>query len=344
MNRNARSLSDAVTPIAFVRYITKAYEVYGLSFDTALREARIAPHLLDDPASRVTAEQFEKLSGYAMRELDDEALGWFSRRLPWGSHGMLCRAAVTAPDLGVALKRWCRCHGLLTEDIALTLSVKAGAASITIHERCVTAALREFCLVSVLRMAHGFACWLIDSRIPLIDLTFPYAQPEHGSAYGAMFPGRARFEAAHAGFSFDAQYLSLTPVRDETATRQMLQKALQLTVLQYRRDRLLVDRVRMLLKSHLASSTHTNGLPNAEALSEMLAISSRTMHRQLQEEGASLQEIKDAVRRDYAIDLMQRTNRPLKQIAHMAGFRNEKSFSRAFKQWEGSAPSDFRKR
>ncbi|KAB2899776.1 MAG: FHA domain-containing protein, partial [Kofleriaceae bacterium] len=28
-------------------------------------------------------------------------------------------------------------------------------------------ALREFCLVSVLRNIHGLACWLIDSRLPL---------------------------------------------------------------------------------------------------------------------------------------------------------------------------------
>jgi hypothetical protein len=52
-----------------------------------------------------------------MQELDDEALGWFSRRLPWGSYGMLCRASLTSPDLGVAIKRWCRHHRLLTEDI-----------------------------------------------------------------------------------------------------------------------------------------------------------------------------------------------------------------------------------
>ena len=29
----------------------------------------------------VTAEQMERCSGFAMQELDDEALGWFSRRL-----------------------------------------------------------------------------------------------------------------------------------------------------------------------------------------------------------------------------------------------------------------------
>ena len=70
----------------------------------------------------------EALCGAAMRELDDEALGWFSRRLPWGSYGMLCRASLTAPTLGMALKRWCRHHRLLTEDLLLTLQVAGGAA------------------------------------------------------------------------------------------------------------------------------------------------------------------------------------------------------------------------
>lgn len=315
----------------------------GLPPDTALGEARIAPDLLADPAARVTAEQFETLSGAAMRELDDEALGWFSRRLPWGSHGLLCRAAVTAPDLGVALRRWCRCHGLLTDDIRLQPSVKAGVASLTIDERRVTPGLREFCLVSVLRMVHGFACWLIDSRIPLSDLSFPFARPAHAASYGAMFPGEARFGAETAGFSFDADYLALAPVRDEAATRAMLQKALLLTVLQYKRDRLLVDRVKSLLRAHMRAPANAVGLPNAEVLADALHISSRTLHRQLREEGASLQQIKDDVRREKAIDLIRRTNRPLKQIAHLAGFRSEKSFSRAFREWTGVPPGSFQR-
>lgn len=344
MTQRGRNTPAAVTPIAFVKAITEAYALRSRSPQGALQEARIAPHLLADPAARVTAEQFEALSGFAMRELDDEALGWFSRRLPWGSHGLLCRAAVTAPDLGIALKRWCRCHGLLTEDIRLALTVKAGRASLTIHERRIPDGLREFCLVSVLRMVHGFACWLIDSRIPLDDLTFPFPRPAHAASYRAMFPGEARFGAQAAGFGFDADYLALAPVRDEAATRAMLQKALLLTVLQYKRDRLLVDRVKSLLKAHMrAPAGAAAGLPNAEVLAGALAISSRTLHRQLREEGASLQQIKDDVRREQAMDLMRRTSRPLKQIAHLAGFRNEKSFSRAFRDWTGVSPGAFKR-
>lgn len=52
----------------------------------------------------------EVLSATAMQELDDESLGAFRRKLPWGSYGMLARASLTSPDLAVALKRWCRHH------------------------------------------------------------------------------------------------------------------------------------------------------------------------------------------------------------------------------------------
>ena len=50
----------------------------------------------------------------------------------------------------------------------------------------------------------------------------------------------------------------------------------------------------------------------------------------------------DAVRRDLAMDLLLRTQRPIKQIAAEVGFQNEKSFMRAFKGWTGVTPDEFR--
>ncbi|MCY1546514.1 Helix-turn-helix domain protein [compost metagenome] len=48
------------------------------------------------------------------------------------------------------------------------------------------------------------------------------------------------------------------------------------------------------------------------------------------------------MRRDRAIEWLQRTSRPIKQVAEAAGFQNEKSFIRAFKGWTGVTPGDFR--
>nr|WP_255593422.1 AraC family transcriptional regulator [Acidovorax sp. sic0104] len=336
--------APAVTPIAFVRAIVLAYEQRGLRADRALAQAQIAPHLLDDDQSRITAWQMERISDAAMQELDDEALGWFSRRLPWGSYGMLARASISSPHLGVALARWCRHHGLLADDIALHLTTEGDTATLRITEARDLGALREFCLVSVLRNAHGLACWLVDSRIPLVAADFAFAAPPHADAYAVLFRGPVAFGAAQTALRFDARYLSLPLRRDEEALRQMLQHALPLTVLQYRRDRLLVQRVRQLLGATVAGhATPALAQHSAESLAALLHVSPRTLHRQLKEEGATLQGLKDEVRQSRAVDLLHRTDRPIKQVAEAAGFVNEKSFIRAFRGWTGHSPAEFRR-
>jgi AraC-like DNA-binding protein len=327
----------AVTPMAFARAIAAAYRAYGANPEAALRLAQITPAQLRQPDGRMTARQMEILSGAAMQELDDEGLGAFGRRLPWGSYGMLARASLTAPNLGVALKRWCRHHGLLTDNVQLSMESTGAVAEIRLQERVpLPPEVRELSLAFVLRNVHGLACWYIDSRIPLQGAAFPFPAPPHADAYAHMFPGPLQFEAPRAAIRFDAQYLKLPLRRDEKALAQMLQRALSITVLQYRRDRLLVPQVRQVLAAHPERSH------SAEALAGVLHVSPRTLHRQLKEEGASLQQLKDEVRLEKARDLLYRTNKPVKQVAAAVGFRNEKSFSRAFRAWTGMSPAALR--
>ena len=330
------ALGRAETPIAFIKAIAAAYAQRGLRVEEALSKAQIEPKFLKKNNTRVTAMQMELMSGIAMQELDDEGLGWFSRRLPWGSYGMLVRASLTSPTLGVALVRWCRHHGLLTDDIRLSLTERSGIATLQLDEVRDLGVFQEFCVVSVLRNALGVACWLTDSRIPLTATHLRFEPPTHADSYRVLFDGPTHFNAQTHCLQFDAGYLALPVRRDEAALQQMLQRALLLTVRPYRRDRLLVEKVRQTLAQHPEHSR------SADDLAAWLNMSARTLHRQLKEEGASLQELKDAVRRDVAMAQLQRTSRPLKQVAEAAGFQNEKSFIRAFKTWTGTSPEAFR--
>ena len=331
----------AATPMAFVRAVLQALAQRNHPTGPALAAAQIPPESVEQTDAKVTAAQFEALSAAAMQALDDEALGWFARPLPWGSYGMLARASLSAPTLGVALKRWCRHHGLLTRDITLAVETQGPEARIVLSEHRPPGgdgSLREFCSVSVLRNIHGLACWFVDSRIPLLGASFPFAAPSHAEAYRVLFDGPTRFEAETTAIRFDARYLDLPIKRDEAAMNQMLQRALPIQVRPYRRDRLLVQRVRQVLLNQ-PQDAH-----NADDLAALLHTSARTLHRQLKEEGATLQALKDEVRRERAMALLQRTNKPLKQIAAATGFQNEKSFIRAFRGWTGVAPGEWRER
>ena len=49
------------------------------------------------------------------------------------------------------------------------------------------------------------------------------------------------------------------------------------------------------------------------------------------------------MRKSRAIDLLHRSDRPIKQVAQAAGFASEKSFIRAFRSWTGQSPAEFRR-
>lgn len=351
----------AATPMAFVQAMLRAYAAQGKSPNQALEFAQITPAQAKKSKARITALQMERISSYAMHELNDEALGCLSRQLPWGTYGMLVRASLTSPTLGVALKRWCRHHGLVNDDIELSVEEDDGKAYIRLRELKELGAQREFGVLSILRNLYGVACWLIDSRITLEQVQFAFEAPEHQAVYPLMFQGPVQFgqhrtqeqtqeqtqphDADHlksddascmSQLVMNASYLNLPLRRDEAALQRMLETALTLTVLQYRKDRLLLTQVKQTLAMH-PQETHS-----AEALAPLLNLSPRSLHRQLKEEGTSLQVLKDEVRRERAIELLQRTRKPIKQVAEGAGFQNEKSFIRAFKQWTGQTPAAFR--
>ncbi|MFM7026923.1 MAG: AraC family transcriptional regulator ligand-binding domain-containing protein, partial [Limnohabitans sp.] len=244
--------------------------------------------------------------------------------------------SLTAPSLSVALQRWYRHHNLLTDDLHLQLEVDKSTAHLQLREQHDLGDMREFCTISVLRNALGVACWLTDSRIPLSGVDLHFAPPAHVGSYRVLFDGPVRFNAPISHLAFDAGYLQLPVRRDEAALQRMLQRALLLTVRPYRRDRLLVERVRQVLAEHPEHGR------NADGLAAWLGMSPRTLHRQLQEEGASLQALKDSVRQQRARELLLRTSRPVKQIAAQVGFANEKSFIRAFRSWTGMTPEECR--
>jgi AraC-like DNA-binding protein len=324
--------------MAFVQAILRAYAAQNKSPAKALEFAQITPSQAKKASAHITALQMERISSFAMHELNDEVLGCLSRKLPWGTYGMLVRASLTSPTLGVALKRWCRHHGLVADDIELSVEERDGKAHIRLRELKDLGEQREFGVLSVLRNLYGVACWLVDSRITLEQVHFAFEAPAHQAVYPLMFQGPVLFGSATpiSELVMNASYLALPLRRDEAALQRMLETALTLTVLQYRKDRLLLTQVKQALAMY-PQDTHS-----AEDLAPLLNLSPRSLHRQLKEEGTSLQVLKDEVRHERAIELLQRTRKPIKQVAESAGFQNEKSFIRAFKQWTGQTPAAFR--
>ncbi|WP_156493278.1 helix-turn-helix transcriptional regulator, partial [Oleiphilus sp. HI0125] len=83
-------------------------------------------------------------------------------------------------------------------------------------------------------------------------------------------------------------------------------------------------------------------LLNSRELSEKLGMSEPTLRRKLSAEGSSIQSIKNDVRFKLAKQQLKATNFSIADIALQLGFSESRAFSRAFKQWSGLNPQDYR--
>lgn len=96
-----------------------------------------------------------------------------------------------------------------------------------------------------------------------------------------------------------------------------------------------------LVRSRLHQLLH-KGEASRELLAEALGMSSRTLHRRLQEAGTSYRDLLDALRLDRVRALLRDPTLTIQQVAERAGFDESHSFARWFRQLTGLAPSEFR--
>jgi AraC-like DNA-binding protein len=97
------------------------------------------------------------------------------------------------------------------------------------------------------------------------------------------------------------------------------------------------EKVKGILKRLLAGRR-----PGMEDVARELHLSSRTLQRRLAEEGVTFQHLMQEARRELARHYLLHSSLQLNETAYLLGYEDANSFFRAFHQWEGRSPGDWR--
>ena len=294
-----------------------------------------------DAPVRVPAAGFARLWLAVAQVLDDEFFGLDARRMKVGSFAMLCHALAGERRLGPAIKAAMQGFGLYLDDISASLRVGGGSAAIVLDNRIAASRpdARRFADETLLVMLHGLLCWLAGRRVAVSRLDWAHPRPAHADEYRRMFSPVMRFDAPATAIHFDAQLLQAEVALDAAALRRFLRDAPQSVFLKQVAGDALSDRVRRLCHQWLAAG---DAAPTIEQLALALSLSPATLRRRLESEGTGWQPLKDAVRRDLALQYLGAGQLTVDDIAARLGFCDASTFYRAFRKWTGRAPGEWR--
>ncbi len=326
-----------------IHYVSAALtgaQARGLDTAVLLNAAGINPGLLQLTDTRVHADQMTRLVQTIWRELEDEFMGFTAHPCKNGVFALMAETVRHSNNLGNLLRTGLRFYNLFTDDIQMTLDSNGEQVELSVTftnpKLDPNHFYREFWLV----IWHRFSSWFIGESIHLREVHLDYPQPEYEEELRLIFPCQLHFNQSACRLIFQLAYLDKALIRSGIELKEFLTNSpADLMTIPGEDHSLSAQIQRMILPAH---DEHLL-FPKIEELAHMLRMSPQTLHRRLTADGSSYQQIKNSIRRDIAISKLVGEKCSVDEVSRITGFAEPSSFTRAFKQWTGMSPRDYRK-
>lgn len=317
----------------------KLLEINGLDAARLFQEAGLGPNASDDPGTRASIKVADALLIRAASMISEEAWALKAARC-WhpGNLGVLGHAWLASSTLRTGLTRLA-CYWHIVGNRADSQVDETGDGLrftylLETDEPVVATILPDFVLSITLDMCRTNAGEVLrPTKVTLRRQ--PPASPEPWESFFGC------------GVEFGANANSFTLSKSDadrvltTANRPLVGVF----------DGLLTEQLAKLSKSDVVSRCKAeflgqlaSGEPSADEIAQRLHMSNRTLQRKLAEADTTYLELVNETRRDMALRYIDDRTKSITDITFLLGFSGQSAFTRAFKRWTGSSPTDYRRR
>jgi AraC-like DNA-binding protein len=292
--------------------------------------------LVDPIPVELSPQQLDVLLHKAIQLCHDPSLGLsFGMRLNVASHGMLGYAIMSSRNGQQLINGLTRFSRLAMPSITLTPVEKAGQFQLVCRATSAVTDLAPHMEIVLATLVAG-ARSIFNKRIPGAAVWLSYPAPEHSAKYNQLrIP--VLFGQAECALVCDRTFLemelpSANPVLAEIGQRQCYE---MLGDMKKRAG------IAGIIRAELMKA---NGeFAAQDAMAKKLAMSGRTLRRQLAVEQTSYRDIVDEIRFELAQRYLETGYLPITEIAVLLDYEDPSNFRRAFKRWSGITAQQWQK-
>lgn len=324
-------------PAIFPQTYLRIAEERGASVPMILARAQLPGDYRQVPGD-LTMAQMERLILTVWEETGDNGLGldvgWQLPPTAFGNFGYALLCSATMAD---ALELCQRYWHLVAKGTGLSLQPDGDWLAVEVRlPAFLESTFRQLFLeVTFTSLCHGFQL-LSGAPIDDLEVWFDFPAPDYQAKVRQRL-GEVSYGMTANQVRFPARLLNIQlGMHNPTA--------LDFAIGQCDREIALHDaetsQLEAVVRDRMVFSV--DGYPGLEAISRKLNMTSRTLRRRLEQEGTSFKALlEDAKRRD-AVTLLDDHDVAIQKVAEMLGYRDPANFTRAFRQWTGQSPSEYR--
>ncbi len=319
------------------KILYKLMEKYHLNSEAIFLEAGIKKKDLTNVHKRISYDTLHDLWEQATNLIDDPCFGLKGIEV-WHPSDLsaLGYAWLSSITLRRALSRLQRYIKIVTEFYELELNETDISYEL----------IFDFRDKDTLNMAHADASMAIVMEMCRIDLenkasplsvSLVHPEPECKNAYFSYYGCPVQFSQPVNKIILPIDIID-TPLFNGDPNLAMIHDQVIVQYLQQLGDSDIVHQVKKIITEHLSFGGVSN-----EKIAKALNMSERTMNRHLKEQNTSFKTILKDIRTELSKLYIKNGQFNITEIAFQLGFSNSSSFSRAFKNWTGASPVEYKK-
>jgi len=316
--------------------VSRRLEELGLSPVAVLRHAGLPIGLFEQERILLSTEEMFALYCAIFEVSGDPAIG-----LKLGTEERMERyspiaiAALYTRSFRDALQRMARYKQLTCpEEIKITERGDECAVQFLwlLADRPEPATLVDACFASIVAIGgRGTGRTVHPKRLE-------FQRPEsHRKMYESYFQCPVKFGARHNVLVFTRADVDQPFLTHNAELLALVAPQLEAELSRHLAQKTLTDQVKGLLKKLLAGQR-----PTLRDVARELRLSMRTLQRRLAAERAKFQQLVEDARRELAQHYLLHSSLELNETAYLLGYEDANSFFRAFHQWEGTSPGEWR--
>ncbi len=328
-----------LTHPTYARMLCVTLRGLGVDVDAALHMAGLPPWAVVATSDALMDQStIQRLIAAALRLSGRPWLGLeVGAAVQVSAHGPLGNAAVASRDLMQALETVARFGGVRYGAVRYQLLHQPSAVVMVLTELVDLGEARVFvtCMLfaTLIRMMEAVTGYRLDH---LVEVEFPFPEPPWRSEIERLCAGSLHFNKPHLAFHLSHTALqSPCMTADAKAFAAAYQQCEQLAFQSTQRP--FQQSVFELL------TAHEGHYPSLGEIAQHFSISNRTLMRRLKQDGSSYQALLDEAREQRARWYLGYSQLTIEEIAARLGFEDTSNFSRTFKRWTGTLPSQVRR-